>query len=404
MNYKVEKNAELSNAKIFVTLTQEEVNEKVKTLKEASKEEKDFFEEAVGTLLNECFVLAIKEEQLQIVSMPKVNTAETAFEFVIEVALYPEVKLNQYKGLVVEYQSEEVTPEEVNTYIQNELANKTMFEKSDREIVEENDKIIFDFKGFVDDVPFEGGEATDYEIVVGSHQFIPGFEEQLVGAKVNEKKDIFVTFPENYTEELKGKDAKFEILVHEILIAKEPVLDEEYVASLEINNVKTVEQYKDYVGKQIVVNKINQNVEAEKRQIFSQLINLNPMVLPVEMVEQLVEGKYNEIKAQIEKQGFNMELYFQLTGLGNEENLRKQLYDSCEETTKFDAIVAEIIKAEQISATEEEIEELFANVATANKLTVEEVKARLSRNDVEYNLLSKKALQVVLGSTVKTYK
>jgi hypothetical protein len=141
MNYKVEKNAELSNAKIFVTLTQEEVNEKVKTLKETSKEEKDFFEEAVGTLLNECFVLAIKEEQLQIVSMPKVNTAETAFEFVIEVALYPEVKLNQYKGLVVEYQSEEVTPEEVNAYIQNELASKTMYEKSDREIVEENDKI-----------------------------------------------------------------------------------------------------------------------------------------------------------------------------------------------------------------------------------------------------------------------
>ena len=99
-----------------------------------------------------------------------------------------------------------------------------------------------------------------------------------------------------------------------------------------------------------------------------------------------------------------MELYCQLTGLGNEENLRKQLYVSCEETAKFDAIVAEIIKAEQISATEEEVEELFANVATANKLTVEEVKARLSRNDVEYNLLSKKALQVVLGSTVKTYK
>lgn len=404
MNYKVEKNAELSNAKIYVSLTQEEVNERVKTLKEAATEEKDFFEEAIGTLLNESFVNVIKEEKLQPVSMPKVSTGETAFEFVIEVALYPEVKLNQYKGLVVEYQSEDVSPEEIDQYINNELASKTMYEKVEREIVEENDKIIFDFKGFVDEVPFEGGEATNYEIVVGSHQFIPGFEEQLVGAKVNEKKDIFVTFPENYTEELKGKDAKFEILVHEILVAKEAVLDDEYVASLEINNVKTVEQYKDYVGKQIVVNKINQNVESEKKQIFYQLISLNPMVVPTEMVEQIVENKFNEFKKRIEQQGLNMEMYCQLTGLGTEENLRKQLYVTSEDNAKFDAIIGEIIKVENITASDEEIEELTSNIATANKLTVDEVKARLSKNDIEYNLLSKKALKLVLNSTVKTYK
>ena len=128
------------------------------------------------------------------------------------------------------------------------------------------------------------------------------------------------------------------------------------------------------------------------------------MVLPVEMVEQLVEGKFNEIKTQIEKQGLNIELYCQFTGLGTEENLRKQLYVSCEETAKFDAIIGEVIKVEQITVSEEEVEELIANIATANKLSVEEVKARLPKNDVEYNLLSKKAIKVVLDSTVKTYK
>lgn len=403
MNYKVEKNKELSNAKIYVSLTQEEVNERVNFLKENSKEDKDFFEEAVGTLLNECFGQAIKNENLQIVSMPKVNASENAFEFVIEVALYPEVTLKQYKGLVINYLKEEASEQEINQYIENELANKVEYEKVDRNEVLENDKIIFDFKGYVNDVAFEGGEAKDYEIVVGSHQFIPGFEEQLVGAKVNEKKDIFVTFPENYTEELKGKEAKFEILVHEILTAKKPIFNDEYVASLEINDVKTINQYKEFVKNQIIVNKAKQNTDLEMKQVFSQLISLNPMVLPTEMVEQLAENKYQEIKTQIEKQGLNIELYCQFTGLGSEENLRRQLYISCDENAKFDAVVAEIINVEKLVAEENEIEELIANIATANKIGVEEVKQKVNKNAVEYNILSKKAIKVVLDNATKNY-
>ena len=286
-----------------------------------------FYDEAANRMISEAYAKAYDECELELVSQPKIEITQLEkgkeFIFTAEVAVKPEVKLGEYKGLKVDKVSTRVTQKEVDEEIDKERErNARTIDVTDR-AVQDKDQITLDFEGFVDGVAFEGGKASDYPLTIGSGAFIPGFEDQLIGANIDEEKEINVTFPEEYqAKELAGKAAVFKCTVHSIKAKELPELDDEFVSDVSEKS-ETVDAYKAEVKAKIKERKENEGKQKREDQSVEQAVANAEMDIPEAMISFQSRQMVDDFARRIMQQGMTMEQYFQFTGLSEEKMMEE---------------------------------------------------------------------------------
>ena len=335
-----------------------------------------FYDDAANALIPEAYSNAYDESGLEIVSQPKVEVVQLEkgkpFIFTAEVAVKPEVTLGEYKGLEVDKVSNRVTAKEVEEEIKKEQEkNARTIEVEDR-AVQDGDEVVLDFEGFVDGVAFEGGKGENYPLTIGSGSFIPGFEEQLVGAEKEKEVEVNVTFPEEYhAEELAGKPAVFKCTVHEIKAKELPELDDEFAA--EVSEFDTLDAYKADVKAKIKERKNTEGRRKKEDQAVEKAVANATMEIPDAMIDTEVRQMANDFSQRIMQQGLTVEQYFQFTGMTAEkmlEELRPQAVKRIETRLVLEAIA----KAENIEISDEKLDEELAKMAEAYKMEVEKLK------------------------------
>ena len=322
-------------------------------------------EDAVNFAIEGSYSEVLKENNIIPVDYPKIDVVEVGegkdFVYTAEVTVYPEVELGEYKGLSIEKKTYEVTEEEVSKKLKEMQEKNARVETKEEGTVENGNIAVIDFKGYVDGEAFQGGEGNDYSLEIGSKTFIDTFEEQLVGAKVNDTVEVNVTFPENYgKEELNGKPAKFEVTIKEIKVKELPELDDEFAK--ETSEFDTIADLKADVTKKLE----DANAERAEREFEEAVITAvagNAKVeIPEVMVEKEVDKMVQNLQQRLQYQGLSLEQYFQFTGT-DEENMREYMRANAQTKVKVDLVLEAIEKAENIEATEEEIKAKAVEVA-----------------------------------------
>lgn len=342
-----------------------------------------FFEDAANLLINTEYPKAAQESELDIVSRPTIDIVQIekgkSFIFTAEVAVKPEVTLGEYKGVEVEVSAADVTEEEVAAELKKEQEKNSRTIDVDDRAVADGDMVTLDFEGFVDGVAFEGGKGTDYPLTIGSNSFIPGFEEQLVGAVIGEEKEVNVTFPEDYhAEELKGKEAVFKCTVHEIKAKELPEIDDEFAA--EVSEFDTLEEYKADVKAKIKEQKAADGKRNQEDQAVEQAVKNAEYEIPQPMIETQTTQMVEDFAQRIQSQGITLEQYFQFTGLTAEkmmEDMRPQAIKRIETRLVLEAVA----KAENIEITDEKIDEELAKMAESYNMEVEKLKEFMGENE-----------------------
>ena len=351
-------------------------------LEEAKKQinDNDFTEKAVNLLIPNAYKEVVQKYQaLDIIMQPsvkvdKVDNEEVVVTFVLTTR--PEVKLGTYRNLTVKKDSVSVTDEEVAGELEKLLEGKADLEETTRDTVQVGDTISFDFEGYVDGEKFEGGTSSDFELEVGSHKFIPGFEEQLVGKKVNVEDSLTVKFPENYVDGLSGKEATFKILVHGIYDKKSPKLDEEFVKSLELENVSTPEELRAYINSGLLKNK-EYHAEAKAfRELVNKICEKSNVEIPSTLLNEDTKNALERFKQDIEKQGIGFDKYLEITGMSLDQVKENIILDSIEGlTTMF--VLSKIALVEKITVDANDIYNEYQNVAKEYGIDIENVKKAL---------------------------
>ncbi len=302
------------------------------------------------------------------------------FIFTAEVAVKPEVKLGEYKGLKVDKVSTRVTQKEVDEEIDKERErNARTIDVTDR-AVQDKDQITLDFEGFVDGVAFEGGKASDYPLTIGSGAFIPGFEDQLIGANIDEEKEINVTFPEEYqAKELAGKAAVFKCTVHSIKAKELPELDDEFVSDVSEKS-ETVDAYKAEVKAKIKERKENEGKQKREDQSVEQAVANAEMDIPEAMISFQSRQMVDDFARRIMQQGMTMEQYFQFTGL-SEEKMMEEFKPEAEKRIRTRLTLEAIVAAENIEVSEERLDEELQKMADSYKMEVDKLKEYMGENE-----------------------
>lgn len=306
-------------------------------------------------------------------------------------------KLGQYKGIEVKVEKHTATDEEVNQRIQAMVAQTPTFIEKDGEVAH-GDMTTIDFEGFKDGVAFEGGKAEEHRLEIGSGQFIPGFEEQMIGMKKGETKDLNLTFPENYgMADLAGADVVFKVKLHKIESKKDSELNDEFVTSLNIPEMKTVEDLQNQMKVQIQSQHDQKYREEVENTIFDQLIQSSDVEVSDEDIQRAMEQHIQHIRMELAQQGMQLEQYLQMTG-SNEEALRQQLEPSAKQQAIFEAIIDEIVAVENIETTDEEVDQQVEMIAQQNQMTKEDVLTRIQPEELKRDYNRMKASQVVIQS------
>ena len=342
-----------------------------------------FYDEAANNMIPDAYAKAYDESELDIVSQPKIEVVQMEkgkpFIFTAEVATKPEVTLGDYKGLKVDKVSTRVTQKEVDEEIEKERErNARTIEVTDR-AVQDKDEVTLDFEGFVDGVAFEGGKGEDYPLTIGSGSFIPGFEEQLIGAEIDKEVEVNVTFPKEYhSEELAGKDATFKCTVHTIKAKELPELDDEFAS--EVSECETMDAYRAEVKKNIKERKERTGKEKKENQAVDQAIENAQMDIPEAMIEFQVRQMADDFARRIQQQGLTVEQYFQFTGM-TAEKMMEEMRPQAEKSIKTRLVLEAIVKAENIEVSDERVEEELTKMAEAYQMEVEKLKEFMGENE-----------------------
>ena len=343
-----------------------------------------FYDEAANRMISEAYAKAYDECELELVSQPKIEITQLEkgkeFIFTAEVAVKPEVKLGEYKGLKVDKVSTRVTQKEVDEEIDKERErNARTIDVTDR-AVQDKDQITLDFEGFVDGVAFEGGKASDYPLTIGSGAFIPGFEDQLIGANIDEEKEINVTFPEEYqAKELAGKAAVFKCTVHSIKAKELPELDDEFVSDVSEKS-ETVDAYKAEVKAKIKERKENEGKQKREDQSVEQAVANAEMDIPEAMISFQSRQMVDDFARRIMQQGMTMEQYFQFTGL-SEEKMMEEFKPEAEKRIRTRLTLEAIVAAENIEVSEERLDEDLQKMSDSYKMEVDKLKEYMGENE-----------------------
>ena len=364
--------------------------------------EEALYDDALNAILPAAYEAAITELGLDVVAQPKIDVKSIEkgqdWTLTAEVVTKPEVKLGAYKDLEVSVEvSKEVTDEDVDAKLENE--RKNLAELVVKEGAAENgDTVVIDFVGSVDGVEFDGGKGENHSLELGSGQFIPGFEDQLVGSKAGDEVEVKVTFPEDYqATDLAGKDAVFVTKVNEVKAKEVPALDDELAKDLD-DEVETLDELKA---------KYRKELEAAKEIAFDDAVegaaldlaveNAEIVELPAEMVEDEVHRAMNEFMGNMQRQGISPEMYFQITGT-TQEDLHKQYEADADKRVKTNLVIEAVAAAEGFDATEEEIQKEINDLAAEYNMEVSQVSALLSPEMLKHDITMKKAVEVITST------
>ena len=342
-----------------------------------------FYEDAANELIPTAYEEELKNCDLEIVSRPTVDIVQIKkgenFIFTAEVAVKPEVTLGEYKGMEVDKTSTRVTQKEVEAKIKEEAEKNARTVTVEGRPVQDGDEVILDFEGFVDGEAFEGGKGENYPLTIGSGSFIPGFEEQLVGAEAEKEVEVKVTFPEEYhAEELKGKDAVFKCTVHEIKEKQIPEIDDEFAA--EVSEFDTLDEYKADVKAKIKEQKETEGTQKKEDQAVEQAVANATMEIPEAMIDEQVRQMVNEFAQNMQYQGISFEQYCQITGMTLEriqEETRPQAVKRIETRLVLEAIA----KAENIEVTEERLDEEIKKMAESYNMEADKLKELMGEEE-----------------------
>lgn len=331
--------------------------------------------DAIDVVLQPAYEQVLKEEKLVPFVQPEVEVtkiSESELEVIIKITTAPEVTLGSYKGLKVAREAVEVTKEEIDAEIARLCANNAELIVKDTE-AKLGDTTVIDFKGFVDGKEFDGGSAENFALELGSNQFVPGFEEQLVGTKAGETKDVVVTFPTQYVPELAGKEATFKVTVNEVKEKKVPELNEDLVAELNYEGVKTVEDLTNKVSADVKTKKENQAKNAQIEEILKQIRESSTISIGEKIIEKEVESMKENFKKQVEQNGLTIEQYYQITGQ-KEEDTVKSMRAQAELNLKNFLVISEISKLENIKVEQKELDAEYQKIADQYGMDVAKVK------------------------------
>ena len=365
-----------------------------------------FYDDAVNAMIQEAYPEATKECDLEIVSRPDVEVVQIEkgkpFIFTAEVAVKPEVTLGQYKGIEVEKADTTATDEEVAAEIDKEReANSRTITVEDR-AVQDGDMTVIDFEGFVDGEAFEGGKGTDYPLTIGSGAFIPGFEEKLVGAEIGKEVEVDVTFPEEYhAKELAGKPAVFKCTVKEIKVKELPELDDDFAQ--DVSDFDTLEEYKADVRKKVEEKKAADAKAKKEDAVIEKIIEGATMEIPDAMVETQAEHMVDEFAQRLQMQGLSMEQYMQFTG-GNVQAMVEQSKPQALKRIQSRLVLDAVVAAENLTATDEEVDAELAKMAEQYNMEVEKLKEMFAEEDLKSirdDLAVQKAVELVTDAAVE---
>ncbi|EOY0674896.1 trigger factor [Listeria monocytogenes] len=367
--------------------------------------EEALFQDALDILLPEVYSAAIDEAGIDPVDTPQVNieSMEKGETWVLtaEVTVKPEVKLGDYKGLEVEKRETELTTEELEAELKQLQERQAELVVKEDAPAENGDTVILDFEGFRDGVAFEGGQAENHSLELGSGQFIPGFEEKLVGLKAGDEADIELTFPEEYhAEDLAGQPVVFKVKLHEIKTKEVPALDDELAKDID-EEVETLDELKEKISKRLQEAKEESVAQAKQEEVIAKAVENAEVDIPHAMVHHEADHLMNHFAQDLQAQGLTPELYYQFTGQ-TEEAMHAQMEKDAEKRVKMNLVLEAIAEAENIEPTEEAIDEEISTLAEKYGMEKDAVRAALGdMSELKSDLKIRKAIDVLLDSAVE---
>lgn len=345
-----------------------------------------FYDDAFEMIFDEVYGPAIDENKVDVVDRPQIDIQQIGsgknLQFACEVFVRPDVTLGQYKGVGVKKETTPVTEEQVDAKVEEERNKQAAEVAVDDRPVADGDTVKLDYSGSVDGVPFEGGTAEDQTLKIGSHTFIPGFEEQMVGMSIGEEKDLTVTFPEQYhAQELAGKEAVFHVKVHAITATQLPELDDEFAK--DISAFDTLDEYKQDIRAKLEAQAAERDNNAFTNAVIEKVMENATVEIPEAMIERQIDSMMRDFEYRLSAQGLKMADFMKYTGQ-DEKAFRANYRDQAQKSVRAHLVLEAVEKAENFEATEEEIDEQIAKFAPQTGKSVEELKASLSESDREY--------------------
>lgn len=360
-----------------------------------------FFEDAANTLITQEYPKAVEESGADVVSRPEIDVTQIEkgkpFIFTAEVAVRPEVTLGEYKGVAVSKIDTTVTEEELNEEIDRERKSNARTITIDDRAVEDGDTAVIDFEGFVDGVAFEGGKSENHSLVIGSHSFIEGFEEQLIGKNSGDEFDVNVTFPEEYhAEELAGKPAVFKVKINEIKTEELPDLDDEFAQ--DVSEFDTLAEYKESVEKKIVERKEAEGKRAQENEAVDKIVEASQMEIPDVMIDSQARSMVDDFANRISQQGLSMEQYVQFSGTTVEQMI-EQMQPEALKRIQSTLVLEEIAKKEDIQVSEEDIDAELEKMAGMYGMQADQLKEYMGESEKEsmkMEIAVQKAIDLVM--------
>ena len=426
MNLKATNNVETNKYELEIEVTSEEFNQAINEVyKKESKKmnipgfrkgkaprafiekyygEEVFFEAAVDHLYRPMVMEAVEKSELKVISIGEFKIDEIGKEKGIlcklNVVVTPEVKIDGYKGIEVTKEPVAVTEGDIDAEIERVRERNSRMVNVDDRAAENGDITVIDFDGYVDGKQFDGGKAENYELTLGAGQFIPGFEEQIIGHAIEEEFDVNVKFPEDYhAEELKGKDATFKIKLHEIKMKELPEVDDEFVK--DVSEFDTVADYRNDLEKHLLEQRQKAADSDAENQMVDAIIEKVDAVIPEEMIENEIDEMINSFAYRLQSQGLNLETYLKYTGMST-DNLREQYKLQAERQVKVRLGLEKIAELEDIKPTEEETEAEFEKLAKAYEMPVENVKNFVSVEAINADIANQKVIDFIRENAVIT--
>ena len=362
-----------------------------------------FYEDAMQDCYPDALYEAAKEKDLKIVavnSLEAIEAGKDGFTFKTVIVVEPTLDIDGYKGFEIEKKSTEVTDELVDEEIKKVLDRNSRLVEVEGRAAKDGDTAVIDFEGFVDGVPFEGGKAEKYSLALGSGNFIPGFEEQVVGHEVGEEFSINVNFPEDYqAENLAGKEAEFKIKLHELKEKELPELDDDFVK--DVSEKETVDEYKAELRTQIEARLKDEAQKDIDDQIATKLIDLAQGDIPEAMYENQVNDMMRDFEMRLRQQGMNIDMKTYMQYMGMEESTVREMYrEEAEKKVKLRLALQSIAAKENVEVTEADIEDEYSKMAEAYKMDVKQVKAAIPADSLSEDIKVQKALDIVKNSAV----
>ena len=356
-----------------------------------------FYEEAVNAVLPDAYESAVDEQKLEVVGYPQVEIESVGKEgavFKCTVAVYPEVELGQYKGLEAVKAEVKVMAADVNARLK-EMADRNSRLVAVERAVKKGDTANIDFEGFDNGVAFEGGKGDAFDLEIGSGSFVPGFEDQLIGMKAGEEKDIDITFPENYTPELAGKPVVFHVKVNEVKVKELPAIDDEFAK--DVSEFDTLKELKADIKKKMIEERTTAAQRAFEDVLMTKVAEGIKADIPEEMIELQAQQLVDGFKQQLAAQGIPYDQYLKMTGM-EEAKIMADAKEPAANQVKMDLAIRAIIKAEGLEVSDEEVEAEMKNVADKYGMDLDTVKKYLRAEDVKEQVMREKVIKVVADS------